>query len=811
MTEINLSAPTEIIRRSHGFVVRNPSRAIVPLIYKLANQYTQFQFVYDKDKRRNVWKPNKTYVIYVDGGREFRFHIGQFNEFMQLMQLSFVDPSSYTIEDEAMYEADPLDLELMGDKELYPEQAEAVDFILDGSKKGERSSLIAIPTGGGKEQPLYAKIKVPGGWKRMGEIEVGDTVITPRGTRSRVLGVYPQGRKQIYQLCFEDGRTAECGLSHLWRVYDQFGNGEVISLKAIKNRLRTKTLYIELPVPEAISDIPVPMDPYKLARLVSGECLYYRKITELNGRRYLTFFKNFQGIGNNNGRVDLVDGVQLIRDFRFALPDEYLHASVMQKTEFLLGLFDYDVTGREEPQTVSIGKIVDMPILVAQVLEIIRSLGGKATLGPAQITIHFPRNLSSVTSKLRLVHVDKYTVDEAACISIDDEDQLYVTDNYVVTHNTVTSLFAAKQLDKRLAICVLGGYTDKWLKDIAENMRIDPKEIAVIQGSDSLIKYSHYPNEERPLPKVLIISINTMSKWYKLYEEDQVNPRLEAYGCLPQNFFEHLKIGTVIYDEIHQHPHIVYEMFTFLHIPQAIALSATFISKDPVLAKVQSMMFPRYKRYDKIRMKRYITSHACAYQIMNFQYSGIQTTQRGKNSYSHIEFEKSLLSKRRHRLLEQYLRMLGDLVDVAYVENKADEDKLLLFVSSKKMAEVVVDYLKERFPQFDTRTYLQESDYADVIEPDIRVTTVLSAGTAVDIPNLRVTILTINIDSIVSNYQAFGRLRELKHRTENKDVHFYYLYCTSIAKHREYHQNKVEMLSDRVIDHKEHFLGTLFP
>ena len=223
------------------------------------------------------------------------------------------------------------------------------------------------------------------------------------------------------------------------------------------------------------------------------------------------------------------------------------------------------------------------------------------------------------------------------------------------------------------------------------------------------------------------------------------------------------------------------------------------------------MMFPHFKRYDKVKMKCYITSHACVYHIMNFAISGIQTTEWGQTMYSQVAFERSILSKRHKKLREQYLRMIADLTEEAYISRYVEGDKLAIFVGSKAMAEEVVAALKIRYPHLDIRTYLQENDYSDLLDPDIRVTTILSAGTAHDIPNLRSAIMTINIDSPVANLQTFGRLREMKHREKDNDVHFYYLYCSSIPKQVEYHENKLKLLADRVLSQKKEFLGTLYP
>ena len=74
--------------------------------------------------------------------------------------------------------------------------------------------------GGGKEQPLDAKVLAPGGWSTMGDMYVGAKVMTPWNGVTTVTGVYPQGIKDCYRIEFFDGRVCEAGLEHLWMVRD---------------------------------------------------------------------------------------------------------------------------------------------------------------------------------------------------------------------------------------------------------------------------------------------------------------------------------------------------------------------------------------------------------------------------------------------------------------------------------------------------------------------------------------------------------------------------------------------------------------
>ena len=70
--------------------------------------------------------------------------------------------------------------------------------------------------GGGKAQPLDSMVLTPRGFRRMGDIEVGNKVCNPDGTISTIIGVYPQGKKKVYKVVFHDGSFTRCCGEHLW-------------------------------------------------------------------------------------------------------------------------------------------------------------------------------------------------------------------------------------------------------------------------------------------------------------------------------------------------------------------------------------------------------------------------------------------------------------------------------------------------------------------------------------------------------------------------------------------------------------------
>lgn len=374
---------------------------------------------------------------------------------------------------------------------------------------------------------------------------------------------------------------------------------------------------------------------------------------------------------------------------------------------------------------------------------------------------------------------------------------------------TFMSLATAAARGYRFCVRVQAMYIPMWTAAIQDVLNITRDEICEIQGSDILQRVTNYPGSGLEMPKAFVISNATMNAWQKLYEEDMNNPLLDAYTCRPMDFAEHLGIGTEIYDEAHQHPHAVYRSLTYANTPKIIFLTATLLTKDPVLRRVQAMQFPRVGRFEKIKPKQYITAHAYAYQILDFRRSGVETMERGQNSYSHPAFEKSII--RNKHLLSQYLTMIRELVERTYFEDRVEGDSAIVFVATKAMADIVMNDFRKKWPNLDIRKYLQENDYEDIMLPDIVVTTVISGGTGIDKKNLRHTYMTISMDSPNGNVQVLGRLRQLKHRTEHNDVHFHYLYCSSIPKQVEYHKNKIPLIESRVKEIKHSLLDDIIP
>lgn len=159
-----------------------------------------------------------------------------------------------------------------------------------GSEKPMRR-LLHGDVGSGKAQPLYSKILTPTGFTTMGEIQVGDTVLTPNGSSSEVTDLFPQGKRPIYELTFRDGTKVHADAEHLWAVRTTTAKNrnlphKLLRTTEIKNDLLLKNgypkWYVDYPtVTDFGNEWASSIDPYLLGCLLGDG-----SISSSNGARF---------------------------------------------------------------------------------------------------------------------------------------------------------------------------------------------------------------------------------------------------------------------------------------------------------------------------------------------------------------------------------------------------------------------------------------------------------------------------------------------------------------------------------------------
>lgn len=237
--------------------------------------------------------------------------------------------------------------------------------------------------------------------KMIGNIVVGDKIYDDKGNLVEVVGVYPQGKVTTYRVVFEDGRNVICCGNHQWRV-NHGGKWHVRSLRAIAG-LDYKSMSI--PVGEALNyptaKLPVPPSAY--ASMLAAY---------LGGYGGDMFFDKY-------------------------ICKKFLRSSIDQKKNFIenfIRSFRNVVTGEEELML----SHIDMDV-INFVQRMFWASGWYAKLEGNKLI------LSRNRKELKIRSISIYGKEHATCITVDNDSHLFLTTNYIVTHNTaIMSSFLAR-------------------------------------------------------------------------------------------------------------------------------------------------------------------------------------------------------------------------------------------------------------------------------------------------------------------------------------------------------------------------------
>ncbi len=382
-----------------------------------------------------------------------------------------------------------------------------------------KALFVAGYPGSGKAQDINCKVLTSIGWMRIGDISVGDIVITPSNSTAKVTHIHPQGKKDIYKISLFDGRETYCCSNHLWKIHgfrskvnstrrnkdgikQNIRDWSVKTTQELIDRFDTPYLKnrLHLPHPKPLyldEDCILPVDPYVFGVLL-GDGSFRNKVNmtsftsvdedivnEVNIRSIdgyhvstkqsdVTSHHIKQDVFSKNHKYNHIlkeMGMVGLYSHEKYIPEIYKNASISDRFDLIKGLMDTDgyvsKTGMMSYTSTS-RRLID------DIRYIIWSLGGNTLLtnkipfyrdvddikkeGKVCYTLniyhHNQEDLVNLPRKkeraslpvqkrnpnhhlrTRIDSIDYDGNREAVCITLDSEDGLYITDDFIVTHNS---------------------------------------------------------------------------------------------------------------------------------------------------------------------------------------------------------------------------------------------------------------------------------------------------------------------------------------------------------------------------------------
>lgn len=518
----------------------------------------------------------------------------------------------------------------------------------------DKNSCVVKKRQCGYAQPNSEVVLCKDGWKKIGDIKVGDLVFTPKGTPTPVLDIFPQGLRDIYEVEFLDGRKVRCDLNHLWQVKHGTGKKQTVSVLSLKELLERKIvgksaaktkdgikeynayLYKVLGIdPVQFEKKELKIHPYVLGCLIGdgstnkpsvqlcssdqeifdnvikylGEDYEYGSKDKREGNaswRYNIKYKKRFDRENNSSFKNHQFGVNPLKRYleeynlhtsdcysKF-IPKDYLFSDFEDRLNLLHGLMDTDGYINSKGYDIHFTTVSEQ--LANDVAHLARSLGIGAVIDKFKHTNNknyadyyrvrlkkrFPlfklkrkldrqllcktKNYFSDTSIVSIKKLDYQ--EESTCIYIEDEEHLYLTKDFIPTHNTLKHAsillkslwFEKKTINKIIAYdethtkgawSIADGYRNHlnthtaWYRNFNPDSSLEWKQrVAITEGTSSkktIFKGNHsvlqgFTTKMNPTKPV-------GGPGHKLFfEESGINPTLDkSYRYADEN----IRIGNV--------------------------------------------------------------------------------------------------------------------------------------------------------------------------------------------------------------------------------------------------------------------------
>ena len=305
---------------------------------------------------------------------------------------------------------------------------------------------IAGAAGTGKAQPIFTKIPTPNGLKKLGDLKIGDYVFNKYGKPVKILGVYDQGFLNTYRVVLSDGRSTLCNNEHLWTI-------------KYNNEIKTMTL-------QEIIDI------------------------ESQHKNFQNFYVPACGAIENQTKeysIDPYDAIRLIHDVKIL--EQYMYGDICQRISFISGVLNPSNYGCSVTITYDgLNNIVRIENLNKDIIRIISSIFTSLGFTPVKTCdetyhnpVHYGISVSMSNEELsifynndhvnNLPYIERYSKiekiecldykTEMRCIYIDDPEHLYLTNDYIVTHNTTIVLYLIEKLGLRMDEVLFLAYQGK--------------------------------------------------------------------------------------------------------------------------------------------------------------------------------------------------------------------------------------------------------------------------------------------------------------------------------------------------------------
>lgn len=304
-------------------------------------------------------------------------------------------------------------------------------------------NLIVGGSGSGKSQPGRTRIPTPYGNTTMFDLQVGDYVFDRNGKPTKVLGKYPQGEIEVFKLVFNNFKRSYCSREHLWEVVID-NETKIMSLNDILKVYKEKLVYIPtLSNPVEYVERNVTIDPYILGLVIGFNLPSNPETEEYIVKILNNYFKIYS-------KEEIYSCINLFYE-KEEIPEDCLFNKYEVRYKLLKGIVS--TCGRITHEGDKLKCRLFNENVIQQLQHLVRGFGYNAWSDDYHLYINAPEewlvnlvNEKHTTPdyipfdyKVCINYIEYTGNHECFCIKVEHPDELYVTEQFIITHNTTLS------------------------------------------------------------------------------------------------------------------------------------------------------------------------------------------------------------------------------------------------------------------------------------------------------------------------------------------------------------------------------------
>lgn len=354
------------------------------------------------------------------------------------------------------------------------------------------NQIVNAVAGSGKALVNGTKVLTNLGYRNIESLHIGDQVFGDDGKLHTVIGVFPQGYKQVYMVEFSDGNKISCSGDHLWEIQNCYERENAVIqvltteeiLKNVPMRKPSGGYCCRVPVAKALEfrqASTIGIDPYLFGYLLfameSCEGHIEFPVSNVSVAQRLATIVERDFRGGQMYEYSAEDCVYVIEaDILFeklraygvvgkplslrSIPREYLFASREVRVELLKGIIDAEKQlngGNDVVITRSEKLCEDVEFLCEGLGFVLEHRIDDEDADEHDLFVHPKRYVQILhrygtvddichdihcNSKRFITHIEPMNYEqECTCIAIDYPRHLYLTEHCIPTHNTTMLVF----------------------------------------------------------------------------------------------------------------------------------------------------------------------------------------------------------------------------------------------------------------------------------------------------------------------------------------------------------------------------------